>query len=139
MAPAYPKVVPSIDIPLDNVSFSFRCKRLETMVVSDATSLIVRLLLVVLVMAMVGVEDVSELAHLVLYMGGFDERLLETAARKLALDLLDFLTGLVVEGVEELGFQAALPRTFRHVWAVRLQNVLEGLGAAVSEAWRGWR
>lgn len=72
------------------------------MVFRNAAALIVRRLLMVLVMAMIGVEKVGELSHLVLHVGGLDERLFETGTRKLALDLFDLLAGLVVERVEQL-------------------------------------
>lgn len=62
---SYPEVISSIDIPLHEVAVSFWCKRIEAMALSNATPLVVCLLLVVLVMAMVGVKYISELSGFV--------------------------------------------------------------------------
>lgn len=78
-----------------------------------------------LVVAVVGIEDIGELSSLVFCMHNLYHRLLELSTRKLALQLFDLLAGLVVEWVEQLLFQPSLPRTIvrriSHVWAVRWQ------------------
>jgi len=83
------------------------------MVLRNATSLSIGCLLVVLVMAMVGVEDVGELSGLVLGMYHLDHGLLKLCARELTLDLLDLLAGPVVKRVKQSLFEASLPRTIR--------------------------
>lgn len=81
------------------------------MTFADAAPLVIRLLLVLLVMAMVGVEDVGELARLVFGVDHFDHGFLEFCAGELALQLLNLLAGFVVEWVEQFLFQASLPLT----------------------------
>lgn len=63
---AYPKVIPAIDIPLDQIAFSFWRKALKAVTLTDATSLLIRLLLMVLVMAMIRIDQIRKLPHLVL-------------------------------------------------------------------------
>lgn len=106
----YPKVVSSVYIPLDEIALSFWCKRVEAVIVGDATALLVRLLLVLLVMAMVGVEDVGKLSSLVFCVHNLDHGLLQLGAGELALYLFNLLAGPVVEGMEQLLLEATLPR-----------------------------
>lgn len=52
----YPKVVATIDIPLDKVAVALGEEGLEAVLLSYATTLLVAALLVFLIMAMFGVE-----------------------------------------------------------------------------------
>ena len=61
-----PEVVPSVNVPLDLVPIPFRSEGFETMAFGDASALGVCLLLVLFVVAMVGIDEVPELADLAL-------------------------------------------------------------------------
>lgn len=103
----YPEIISAIDIPLHHIALPLRRKRVEAVVLRDTATLRIRLLLMLLVVAMVGVEDVGELANLVLGMDGLDVGIAELSVLKLLLDLLYLFAELVVEGVEEF-LEAAL-------------------------------
>lgn len=62
------EVVPSVDIPLDLVAISLRGKGLEAVAFSDLGALVIGGLLVLLVVTMIGVDDIPKLADLVLEM-----------------------------------------------------------------------
>ena len=66
------KVVSAIYIPLDLISFPFRGKGLETMAFCDSGALLIRLLFMLLVMPVIGVDKVSKLANLVLEVDRLD-------------------------------------------------------------------
>jgi hypothetical protein len=103
------------------------------MTFSNATPLLVSLLLMLLIMAMIGVEDVGKLSGFVFGMDGFDKRLLKLRTGELTLQLLNFLAGLVVEGMKHLLFQPTLPRprtlnlSVRHCWTVHVPIALGGM------------
>jgi hypothetical protein len=94
-----------------------------------------------LVMAMVRIEDICELSNFVLDVHCFYERLFETTTCEFTLNLLNLFAGLVVEWMKELLLQPSLPRTvIRHVWGRAFADrVLRTVTATASEAWsRGW-
>lgn len=70
------------------------------MVLSNTSPLLISLLLVLLVMAMVFVEDIGELSSLVFRVHDLDHGLLKLGTRELTLNILDLLAGSVVERVE---------------------------------------
>lgn len=72
------------------------------MVLTHSRALIVSSLLVLLVVAVVGVEQVLEFAHLGTEVHRFDVRISQLALLKLLLELLNLFAGLVVERVEQL-------------------------------------
>ena len=76
----------------------------------------IRLNLMLLVVAMVGVEDVGELADLVLDMDSFDMGITELGVLELLLNLFYLFAEFVVEGVEDF-LEAAFgaPRTGRRL------------------------
>lgn len=86
------------------------------MIVGDVGPLGIGLLLVLLVMAMVGIEDVGKLADFVLGVHGLDVHIFELGVLELLLDILQLLGSVVVEGVEEFLQATRLPRTIGHVW-----------------------
>lgn len=53
---AYPKVVPSIYIPLDHIALSFRKIRVEAVGLSYPSAFLVTGFLMLLIMAMLGIE-----------------------------------------------------------------------------------
>lgn len=67
-----PHVVTTIDVPLDLVVFAFGEEGLETMVLANGAPLAIGFLLMLLVVAMVSVDQVLEFANLVLEMDSFD-------------------------------------------------------------------
>ena len=67
-----PEVVTTIDIPFDLIVVSLRKIGIEAMAVANGSSLLISGFLVFLVMAMIGIDNVLELAYLVLEMDGFD-------------------------------------------------------------------
>ena len=72
-----PEVVQRIDIPLEVVVLADRSERLESVGLGDSGSLVVRLLLVLFIVAMVGVEDIEEFSEFVLHVVGFFARILQ--------------------------------------------------------------
>lgn len=72
-----PEVISPIDVPLDLVSISCRSERLEPVKLCDMGPLTIGCLLVLFVVAMIGVDDVLELADLVLEVDGFDFGIVE--------------------------------------------------------------
>jgi hypothetical protein len=97
-----PEVVSAVDVPLDQVAVSFRREAVEAVALGNLTPLGVRRLLVRLVMAMVGIEEVGELSNLVLEVYRLDVRASQLGVLKLLLDFLDLFRDTVVEGVEDL-------------------------------------
>lgn len=87
---------------------------MEAMVFSDSCALRICGLLVILVVTVVGVEQVLELAYFVAYMHRLDVRISQLSMLKLLLQVLEFLAGLVVERVKKLLQPFLLPRV-RHV------------------------
>jgi hypothetical protein len=85
-------------------------------ILCNTRALVVRLNFMLLVMSMVGVEDIGELADLVLGMDSFNMRITELGVLKLLLNLLYLLAKLMVEGVEDF-LEAAVgaPRTGRRL------------------------
>ena len=75
-----PEVVAAIDIPFDLVTLSLGGKRFEAVGFGDSCTLVVGGFLVLFVMAMIGVEDVSELANFVLEVVGADFGIIEMCA-----------------------------------------------------------
>lgn len=108
---SYPEVISTIDVPLHHVVLPFWEVRVEAVALADTAALIVRCLLVLLVMAMIGIEDVGELSSLVFGVDNFDHGLLKLRAGKLALQFLDLLAGLVVERVKQFLLKASFPLT----------------------------
>lgn len=74
------EVVLAIDVPLNLVAISFGGEGLEAMAVGDAGPLLVCELLVLLVMAMVGVDEIAELADFVLQVDGADFGIVEVCS-----------------------------------------------------------
>ena len=72
-----PEVVQRIDIPLEVVVLADGSERLESVGLGDSGSLVVRLLLVLFIVAMVGVEDIEEFSEFVLHVVGFFARILQ--------------------------------------------------------------
>lgn len=58
------EVIPSVDVPLDLVSVSFWGEGLETVALCYACSLIIRQFLMLLIVAMIGVDEILEFADL---------------------------------------------------------------------------
>lgn len=50
---SYPKIIPTIDIPLDEIAIALWGKRIETVALADFASLFVRLFFMLLVVTMV--------------------------------------------------------------------------------------
>ncbi len=67
-----PEVVTTIDIPFDLVVISLRKIGFEAMTVANSSSLLISGFFMFLVMSMIGIDNVLELAYLVLEMDGFD-------------------------------------------------------------------
>lgn len=63
-----PEVVTSIDVPLDLVVLTFWKERLVPMLIAHSGPLLVGLFLMLLVMAMVRIEEIPKLANLILQM-----------------------------------------------------------------------
>ena len=74
----YPKIVSRIDIPLDVVSITLRCKGIESMAFGYLCSFVVRLLLVLFIVPVVGVDDIGKLSHIVLDVCGFNLCIFQT-------------------------------------------------------------
>jgi hypothetical protein len=108
---SYPEVISAIDVPLHHVVLPLWEEGIESVALADTTALIVGCLLVLLVMAMISIEDIGELSSLVFSMDNFDHGLLKLCVGELALQLLDFLAGLVVERVKEFLLKASFPLT----------------------------
>jgi hypothetical protein len=81
-------------------------------VLGNTTTLVVGRNLMLLVMTMVGIEDVGKLADLVLDMDSLDMGITELGMLELLLDFFYFFAEFVVEGVEDF-LEAAFgaPRT----------------------------
>jgi len=71
------EVVLSVDVPLDLVTITFWRERLVAVALSDASPLIVSGLLVSLIVAMVGVDNILKLPYLVLEVNRTDCGMLE--------------------------------------------------------------
>lgn len=71
------EVVLAIDVPLDLVPISFGGEGGKAMALGDAGALLVGELLVLLVMAVIGVDEIAKLANLVLNVNGGDFRVVE--------------------------------------------------------------
>ena len=72
-----PEVVQSIDIPLEVVVLADRSERLEPVGLCDTGSLVVRLLFMLFIVTMVGVDNIEEFSELVLHVVGFFVRILQ--------------------------------------------------------------
>ena len=72
-----PEVVSPVDIPLDLVAISLRSEGLEAVALRDPGALLVGGLLMLLVVPVVGVDDVAEFADLVLEVDGADFGVIE--------------------------------------------------------------
>lgn len=92
-----PEVVSAVDIPFHQVAVSFGCKAVEAMALGDLAPLGVGCFLVLLVMAMVGVEEVAELSNLVLEVYSFDMCASQLGVLKFLLNFLDLFRKAVVE------------------------------------------
>lgn len=66
-----PHVILRIDIPLDAIAFVDRGERLEAVRLGALGALVVGGLLMLFIMAMIGIDNVEELADLVLEVSGF--------------------------------------------------------------------
>ena len=96
---------------------------MEAVAFTDLGPFFVGLLLMLLIVAMVGVEDVGKLSDLVLCMHSLDVDLVELGVLELVLHILQFLARAMIERMEEFLGEAALPRiaicSGHGVWAVR--------------------
>ena len=81
------EVVTAINVPLDLVTFALRRERLETVVFSDSSSLGVSQLLVLLVMAMVGIDQVLKFANAVLEVNGSNFGVVQVSVLELVSQL----------------------------------------------------
>lgn len=97
-----PEVVSTIDVPFHQIAVSFGRKAVEAMALGDLAPLGVGCFLVILVMAMIGVEEVAELSNLVLKVYSFDMCASQLGVLKLLLNFLNLFRKTVVEGMEEL-------------------------------------
>lgn len=97
-----PEVISTIDIPFDQVAVSLGRKALEAVAFGNLAPLGICLLLVLLVMAMVGIEEVGELAQLVLDVDSFDVDASQLGVLELLLDLLDLFREAVVKRMKNL-------------------------------------
>lgn len=77
------KVISPIHIPLDLVPISLRRKRVESVRSRDLVPLRIRPLLVLLVVAVIGIDDIAELANLALHMKSLDLGILEVGVLEL--------------------------------------------------------
>lgn len=84
------------------------------MVLPDLAPLCIRLLLVLFVMTMIGVENVSEFPGFVLCVHSLDVNISKLRMLKLLLDFLQLFRSPVVERMKELLQTLLLPR-IRHV------------------------
>ena len=72
-----PEIISTIHIPLDHVAVMLGCKALESVALGNFAPLLIGPLLVRFIVAMVGIEDVFELAKLVLQMVRLDLGIVE--------------------------------------------------------------
>jgi hypothetical protein len=86
----------------------------KTVVLCNLAPLRVRLFLMLLVMAMVGVEEICELSNLMLNVHGLDMCIPQLGMLQLLLDFFYFLGRMMIEGMQEL-LKPFLPLSSRHV------------------------
>lgn len=79
----YPEVVPGVDIPLNVVAIALRGERLESVAFCNRRALPICLLLVLLVVTVIGIDDIGKLAQVVLHVGGFDLGILQACGFEL--------------------------------------------------------
>lgn len=89
------------------------------MVFPNTSALVVCCLFMLLVVTMIGVEQVLEFTNFVADVHSLNVRIPQFSMLKLLLQVLEFFAGLVVEGMEEFLQSLLLPR-IRHVEAHRL-------------------
>jgi hypothetical protein len=94
---AYPKVIPAIDIPLDQIAISFWRKAIKPVTLTDPTSLLICLLLVLLVVAMIRVKQIGELPDLVLRMRRPDFHIVKLCILELLAQLRKRMRDLVLQ------------------------------------------
>jgi hypothetical protein len=99
----YPKVVPSVNIPLDQITIALRCKRIEAVTLADLAPLLVRLLFMLLVVPMVRIDQVFELPDLMLRVCqvGFD--IMKVSVVELFAEMRKRMLDLVFQGAMPLG------------------------------------
>lgn len=52
----YPEVIPTINIPLNQIAITFRRKGIEAVILADPASFLICLLLVLFIMTVIGIE-----------------------------------------------------------------------------------
>jgi hypothetical protein len=97
-----PEVVSAVDVPFHQVAVSLGCKALESVALGNPTPLGVRLLLMLLVMAVVGIEEIGELSDLVLEMHSLNMRPPQLGMFEFLLDFLNLLGDAMVKRMEDL-------------------------------------
>ena len=80
------KVIPGIDIPLDLVPITLRCKGPEPVASGNPAALFIRSLLVFLIMTVIGVDYIAELANLILHVKSLDLGVFQVCLLELVTD-----------------------------------------------------